>query len=107
MERRIMSNPPILLADNDLDFLRIAQEFLERNGYRVLPASTRAEAQCLLAQEPIALAIFDYRLVDDGDDHDKSGLNLAKDTTRAASVPRIVLTKFDRYEYARDALRPD
>jgi len=101
-----MTRSTILLADNDLDFLRIAQEFLEKHGYHVLSVADIAEARRILAHEPIALAILDFRLANDDDDHDKSGLHLARDVSWASSVPRIVMTRFDRYEYARDALRP-
>jgi DNA-binding response OmpR family regulator len=101
-----MTKPAILLADNDLDFLKISQEFLERHGYRVIPVSDPIEAQHVLEQEPVALAILDFRLVNDEDEYDRSGLNLARDTIGASSVPKIILTRFDRYDYARESLRP-
>lgn len=101
-----MLRPAILLADNDLDFLRISQEFLEKQGYRVIPVSNPTEAQRVLEQEPVALAILDFRLVDDKDEYDKSGLNLARGVIGTSSVPKIILTRFDRYDYARESLRP-
>jgi len=55
---------------------------------------------------PVALAIIDYRLEKDDDERDKSGLSLAR-STKELCVPKIILTKFDRSDYAVEALRPD
>ena len=101
-----MPRPVILLADNDPIFLRICHEFLETWGYRVLPVSDPAEAQSVLEQVAVALAVLDFRLVDDEDEHDRSGLHLARDVIGISSVPKIILTGFGRYDYARESLLP-
>jgi len=96
----------ILLADNDATFLQTTCEFLEGKGYHVICASTAEYAKEVLNHKPVALAILDYRLGNDGDDKDRSGLKLAQETADL-NVPKIILTKFESYEYAVEALRPE
>lgn len=102
-----MLSPIILLADNDEVFLQNAQEFLESRGYQVICASNPIHAKEILDQIPISLAVIDYRLVDDNDERDKSGLVLARATMTNYPVPKIILTKFDRSDYAVESLRPE
>lgn len=96
-----MSRVIILLVDNDPSFLKLAQEFLEDEGYHVLSASSAEEAKRLLDHTPIGLAIIDYRLNNDDDEHDESGLQLA----RVCPAPVIMLTRFNEHTYVRNALR--
>jgi len=93
----------ILMADNDLDFLETRREFLVREGYEVITASSPSDAQEKLQQEDIALAIMDIRLLNDDDEKDISGLELAKNLRRA--LPILILTGYPAFEYARQALR--
>jgi len=72
-----MSKKTILFADNDPDFLKTRGEFLEREGYQVVPAANPTEARRLLEQGNIDLAVLDIRLVDDDDERDTSGLRLS------------------------------
>lgn len=102
-----MSSPTILLADNDEIFLQNAREFLEFRGYQVICAINPVRAREILEQVPIALAILDYRLLNDSDERDKSGLTLARATMTNYAVPKIILTKFDRSDYAVESLRPE
>ncbi len=100
-----MAKATILFADNDPDFLKTRTEFLEKEGYQVIPAADPTEARRALEREGrIDLAILDIRLVDDNDDKDTSGLTLAKEAAR--SVPKIILTGFPSVEAARGALKP-
>lgn len=99
-----MPKATILFADNDPDFLRTRSEFLEQEGYLVVPAADPTEARRKLEVGGIDLAILDIRLVDDDDEKDVSGLTLAKEVAR--TVPKIILTGFPSYEYVREALRP-
>ena len=92
----------IMLVDNDTDFLDLTCEFLEQQGYRVLAVDNATAARHYLASEVLALALIDYRLEDDGDDRDETGLHLAMD----CQVPTIMLTSFKDHEYVRRALRP-
>lgn len=99
-----MIRATILFADNDQDFLKTRSEFLEQEGYLVVPANNPTEAQWKLEAGGIDLAILDIRLVNDDDEKDTSGLTLAKEVAR--SVPKIILTGFPGYEYVREALKP-
>lgn len=101
-----MPSPTILLADNDDIFLQNARDFLEHRGYKVICATDPASAREVIAQAQIALAVLDYRLVDDRDERDKSGLNLARAMMTINPVPQIILTKFDSYNYAVESLKP-
>ena len=100
-----MAKATILFADNDSDFLKSRKEFLEQEGYHVIPAANPTEARRIVEQEQADLAILDIRLVKDEDEKDISGLTLAKDTAR--SIPKIILTGFPTYEAVREALGPD
>ena len=95
----------ILFADNDHRFLKVRKEFLEKEGYQVIPAADPTEARRILEQEQVDLAILNIRLIDDTDERDNSGLVLAKET--APSVPKIILTGFPTWEAVREALGPD
>lgn len=93
----------ILMADNDPDFLETRREFLEKDGYEVVTAFSPFEAQEKLRQEDIDLAVIDIRLLNDDDEKDVSGLELAKNIGR--SLPTLILTGYPAVEYVRQALR--
>jgi CheY-like chemotaxis protein len=94
----------ILFADNDPDFLETRREFLEQEGYRVIPALNPTEARRALERGRIDLAILDIRLENDDDEKDTSGLILAKEV--ALSVPKIILTGFPSHKTVVEALTP-
>jgi len=99
----VMGEGIILFADNDPDFLRTRTEFLEQEGYLVVPAADLGEAKRKLTKKgKIDLAVIDIRLVNDDDERDISGLNLAKEV--AHSVPKIILTGFPAWTLTREAL---
>lgn len=94
----------ILFADNNPDFLATRQEFLEQQGYHVIPVLNTEAARSELAGRNVSLAILDIRLEDDEDEKDMSGLALAKaDAYR--NIPKIILTGFPSYDVVREALR--
>ena len=95
----------ILLADNDPVFLSNCSDFLSSYGYRVVTANTPREVRELLERKTIHLIILDLRLTDDKNENDRSGLQLAKDTTRI--IPKLISTKFPVHEDVRDAMRYD
>lgn len=99
-----MARAKILFADNDSDFLETRREFLEREGYEVIRATSPSEARNKQASERPDLAILDIRLVNDDDEKDNSGLELAKEMSR--SVPVLLLTGYPSLEYARQVLKP-
>ncbi len=93
----------VLFADNSPDFLDTRAEALEKAGYKVLKARSLEEAQRLLSESRVHLAIIDIRLVNDEDERDVSGLTLAtKEVFR--HVPKVMLTKYATYEAVRQAL---
>lgn len=95
----------VLLADNDPDALATYAEFLTSVGYRVLTASSPAEARSVMETRRVHLAVFDLRLVNDDDEKDRSGLNLARESPRV--IPKLILTRYPTYQAVRDALRLD
>lgn len=100
-----MSTVHILVVDNDPDFVALCAEYLQGKGYRVLRAHSPAEARAVLAGRRCHLVILDMRLINDADQKDKSGLTLAKEI--AASIPKLILTRYPTHQDVREALRPD
>jgi DNA-binding response OmpR family regulator len=96
----------ILFADNDERFIKTRSEFLKDSGYEVVSACTLAEAEQILRDKWIHVAIIDLRMTDDNDDADISGLTLAKQQA-FRHVPKIILTGFPTFEYVREALGPE
>lgn len=97
-----MSVKSVLIVDNS-DTLG-TREFLARHGFQVLNATNPQEGRRRLEEGAVDLAVIDLRLVDEDDESDFSGLELAR--TCAPAVPKIIWTKFPSYEIARDALGP-
>ena len=100
-----MPRPRILLIDDNQDFLKIAAEFLELNGYEVFHTTDLAEGRRLLEEDSFAVAFLDVNF-DIRDDHDKRGLALAIETIGTSSVPKVILTVHGEFEYARESLMP-
>ncbi len=96
----------ILLMDNQVDVLDKWGSLLQETGYCVLKAPSLEEAESILNHKRVHLAILDSRMVDDDDQNDISGLLLAK-KSKFASVPKIILTAYKSFEYARMVLAPD
>jgi CheY-like chemotaxis protein len=99
-----MPKTKILLVDNDLDFLETRREFLEKEGYSVTTALSHIEAKERLDRENADLAVIDVRLLNDDDEKDNSGLELAKEASR--SLPVIILTGYPSAQYMRQTLGP-
>jgi len=95
----------LLLVENDPLFLTTRAQFLRAQHYRVFEAGSVKEAERLLQDSWIHLAILDIRLEDDNDDKDVSGLLLAKKETYR-HIPKIILTGHPTYEAVRFALGP-
>ena len=93
----------ILFADNDNSFLETRAGFLREAGYEVLLARSPEEAERMLSEERIHLAILDIRLEDDRDERDVSGLVLAR-AKEYRRLPKIILTRYPTYENVREAL---
>jgi CheY-like chemotaxis protein len=99
-----MVQPRVLLADNSEVFLGFIGEFLQEAGFEIAYASNPDRARQILEQEAIALAFFDYRMVDD-DESDSSGLKLAIELMGNYSFPIVILTQFGELKYATEALK--
>ncbi|MAT96514.1 MAG: hypothetical protein CL608_05170 [Anaerolineaceae bacterium] len=95
----------ILLADDDQIFLRTCRSKLEEVGFNVLSASNPEDAIHILKKERVHLAILDLRMERDNDEKDKSGLMVAKQTSRL--IPKIILTKFPAYQDVVEVLKQD
>ena len=95
----------ILLADNNEDFIAITTEFLKTCGFEVIVATNPIVAHQILLQEKdqLLVAIFDARLMDDFDERDTSGIDLAR---LFKTVPSIVLTSFPTVPDAIATLKP-
>jgi DNA-binding response OmpR family regulator len=93
----------ILLADNEQSLLKARGELLRRTGYTVFTAGSAAEAEEVLDNSHVHLAILDLRLTDDSNENDRSGLDLAA-RQAYARIPKIILTQFPKYTTVREAL---
>lgn len=91
--RSTLFKETILLADNHPDFLEIMAEFFEKRGHLVLKADTPEAAQNLLLKKTPDIAVVDFRLHDDCDDRDRSGLELVLRLYNHIETKFIVLTR--------------
>jgi CheY-like chemotaxis protein len=95
----------ILLVDNAPNDITTIRDYLEEEGYAVRIATDASEAKRIMDSDVVDLAILDIRLVDDTDETDRSGLDLARNSNQA--IPKIILTSYPSYETVREALGPD
>ena len=80
---------PILVVDDEADFIASYQRLLHRRGYRVVSAGSRGDGLLIVEREPLALVITDLRLPD-GD-----GLELVRAARRLPTpTPSLVVTGF-------------
>ena len=80
---------PILVVDDEADFVANYQRLLRRRGYRVVSAGSRGDGLVILERDPLALVITDLRLPD-GD-----GLELVRAARRLPTpTSSIVVTGF-------------
>ena len=100
-----MNGKIILIVDNLKEFVEERREFLEQAGYTVISAYNPADAERILERGRIDMAILDNRLVDDNDQEDTSGLELARKYGR--EVPIILLTGYPTWELVKAALGQD
>jgi DNA-binding response OmpR family regulator len=94
------NKPTLLLMDNVPEFLDTTARLLERYGYHVICATSIDQADCIMREGRVHLAILDVRMNQDEDVvRDISGLELAMSPEHAA-LPKIILTG---YADAKDA----
>jgi DNA-binding response OmpR family regulator len=94
----------LLLVDNDAEYLVTCGAYFRNAGYQVLTAGSPDEAKEILWQQPVNLVLLDWRLTNDNDDKDNSGLIFAQ--TTAPAIPKIILTRFPSWKNVVRAMRP-
>lgn len=98
-----MAKANVLLADNDVEYLETVRDLLLRDGFRVLPALNPGEAKSILERGDVDLAVLDIRLLNDEDEKDLSGLQIARNM--APDIPKIILTRWPTWELVRESLQ--
>ncbi len=95
-----MSEPTLLVVDDEPNIRRLLELSLGDGGYRVLTAATAAEASRLLASERVDVLLTDLQLPD------RSGLELLAEVRAArADLPVILITAYGTVESAVQAIR--
>lgn len=83
----------VLLADNNAEAREVWGEVLAKAGYEVKLAADPQEARAILRYTGVDVAILDPRLVDDSDEGDISGLEIATDRL-FRNIPKIIFTAY-------------
>jgi signal transduction histidine kinase len=97
-----MNKVPVLLIDDDPDFLQIGKEFLEDDGSIVVETSTSAEdALKRITVQHFDVIICDYQMPPN---MDSTGLIKAM-KTQGTTIPVIVFSGYAREDHAVEALR--
>ena len=95
-----MSEPVLLVVDDEANIRRILELSLGDLGYRVLTASTAAQASRRMADERVDLLLTDLQLPD------RSGLELLAEVRAARpDLPVILITAYGTVESAVQAIR--
>lgn len=97
----------ILLAENDPKALQLIAYFLEDQGYTVLRTTNPSDARSKMMTQPVDIAVFNIRLMNEANELDKSGLTIAKKHIEGKPIPKIVMTNFPNYNLVIEALRMD
>ncbi len=99
-------NNVILLADNQEEDRTTWQRILISAGFDVELAKSPDEIREVFRRTKVDVAIIDLRLVDDENQHDISGLLLAKENAYR-HIPKIILTAYNTgYSEIREVLGP-
>jgi two-component system, NtrC family, response regulator AtoC len=95
-----VSEPTLLVVDDEPKIRRVLELSLADAGYRVLTAATAGDALHLLATERVDLVLTDLQLPD------RSGLELLAEVRAArADLPVILITAYGTVESAVRAIR--
>ena len=79
-------NELILVVDDEPKIVRIARDYLERSGFRIVPAYDGASALAAVRQEKPDLVVLDLNLPE------MDGLDVCRTLRRESSLPIIMLT---------------
>jgi DNA-binding response OmpR family regulator len=96
----------LLLMDNEPSVLDKWGQVLEQDGYEVWRAATLEDAEEILNDKYLHLAILDIRMQDENDENDISGLLLAK-KPEFRPIPKVILTAYPSWQYVREVMAPD
>jgi CheY-like chemotaxis protein len=100
-------NTRILVVDDLPDWRLTIGGLLEDEGYEVQTAGSSEDALELFASEQFDLAVLDVRL-DETDEENTEGLNLAAEIRRLQNDAKIVIiTGYGTQEIIRQALEPN
>ena len=88
---------PVLVVDDEADFLATYRRLLGRHGFRVVMAGSRAAALQALRHERFAAVIADVRLAD-GD-----GLDIVRAARDGAAPPPVIVVSGFASSHARQA----
>ncbi len=83
--------PRILVADNDCDVREVMVLLFECAGLEVVLASNPQEALELLEQCEIDVVVTDFRLIDNSDSSDRSGLHIYE-AAMERGIPAILMS---------------
>src|SRR4051794_7141221 len=79
----------VLLVEDEENLASLVRAYLEQEGYRVIAATTGAEALRALESEPVRLVVLDLNLPD------MDGLDVCRQMRVRSSVPVVMLTARD------------
>jgi two-component system alkaline phosphatase synthesis response regulator PhoP len=79
-------NELILVVDDEARIVKLARDYLEKSGFRVMSAEDGASARALARRERPDLIVLDLKLPD------MDGLDLCRTLRRESGVPIIMLT---------------
>ena len=95
-----MSQPTVLIVDDEADLRELVEITLSRMGIRSTAAATLAEARALVAERPFDLCITDMRLPDG------NGVSLVQHIQQhRPQLPVAVLTAFGNAQAAVESLK--
>lgn len=80
-----MSAPLILVAEEQQDLRHQVGEWLEQNGFSVLPAASAPDIWCAIATKPVRALVLDAAL------RGPDGLDLCRDLRERSNVPIILV----------------
>lgn len=93
----------ILVAENNTGHLDHLSSIVKSSGFSVLRATNPEQAKAILGSQRADVAVLDLRLEDDTDEHDITGLEVARKTDDM--IPKIIVSKFANKSDLADALK--
>jgi len=85
-------NPVILVVDDEPQIRKLARDYLERGGYRVLTAGDGPTALSIAGHERPDLVVLDLNLPPSPSGEAMDGLDVCRALRRSSDVPIIMLT---------------